>query len=96
MLSPIFATREKVENIVISAFAHATTMLPSASASLGSWDKSSKARYMAKSPEKDKIKDEPGAEDRFLSGVRKALETPPKPFTPKAKKQERPSLKTKK
>lgn len=30
---------------------------------------------------KDEIKDEPGAEDRFLRGVRKALSTPPKPFT---------------
>ena len=25
------------------------------------------------------IKDEPGAEDRFMRGVKKALETPPKP-----------------
>lgn len=41
---------------------------------------------MAK-PTKDpqKIKDEPGAQDRFMSGVRKALEMPPKPFTPKGK-----------
>jgi hypothetical protein len=32
------------------------------------------------------VKDEPGAEERFLRGVRKALSTPPKPFTPKTKK----------
>ena len=31
---------------------------------------------------KSEILDEPGAEARFMSGVRKALETPPKPFTP--------------
>lgn len=30
---------------------------------------------------KPEIKDEPGAEDRFLRGVRKAVNTPPKPFT---------------
>lgn len=29
-----------------------------------------------------KIEDEPGAEDRFLRGVNKALNTPPKPYTP--------------
>jgi hypothetical protein len=29
-----------------------------------------------------KVEDEPGAEDRFLSGVRKALETPHKPHKP--------------
>ena len=34
---------------------------------------------------KEKIKDEPGAEDRFMRGVKKALETPPKPFTPPKK-----------
>jgi hypothetical protein len=39
---------------------------------------------MVKSPKKaPKIADEPGAEDRFLSGVRKALETPHKPHKPK-------------
>jgi hypothetical protein len=37
---------------------------------------------MAKSPKKNEIKDEPGAEDRFLRGVRTAVNTPPKPFTP--------------
>lgn len=38
---------------------------------------------------KAEIEDEPGAEDRFMSGVRKALATPPKPFTPpKAHKDE--------
>ena len=34
---------------------------------------------------KSKIKvddDEPGAEQRFLRGINKALNTPPKPFTP--------------
>lgn len=36
---------------------------------------------MSKDRKKD-IKDEPGAEDRFMRGIRKALETPPKPFTP--------------
>lgn len=40
---------------------------------------------MAKKPQKDEIKDEPGAEDRFLRGVRKVVNTPPKPFTKKAK-----------
>ena len=40
---------------------------------------------MAKTPKIDDIKDEPGAEDRFLRGVRKAVTTPPKPFTPPAK-----------
>jgi len=41
---------------------------------------------MAKPPVKrDEIKDEPGAEDRFLSGVRKAVKTPPKPFTKPSK-----------
>jgi hypothetical protein len=46
---------------------------------------------MAKSPKKPEIKDEPGAEERFMKGVRKALATPPKPFTPKkAKPAEKP------
>jgi len=37
-----------------------------------------------------KIEDEPGAEDRFLSGVRKALETPHKPHkAPKDSKKAR-------
>jgi hypothetical protein len=36
-------------------------------------------------PKRDEIKDEPGAEDRFLRGVRKAVNTPPKPFTKPAK-----------
>jgi len=30
------------------------------------------------------IHDEPGAEERFLRGVRKAVKMPPKPFTPSA------------
>jgi hypothetical protein len=34
---------------------------------------------MAKPPKSDEIVDEPGAEDRFIRGVRKALTTPPKP-----------------
>ena len=38
---------------------------------------------MAKPPKRDEVKDEPGAEDRFLRGVRKALKTPPKPHTRK-------------
>lgn len=43
---------------------------------------------MAKSPKSAKANvplDEPGAEDRFLSGVRKALETPHKPHKPAKK-----------
>lgn len=40
---------------------------------------------MAKTPKKDEIKDEPGAGDRFLRGVRKALDTKPKPFTKPSK-----------
>lgn len=43
---------------------------------------------MVKTPRKDEIKDEPGAEDRFLRGVQKAVNTPPKPFTKKAKGKE--------
>lgn len=39
---------------------------------------------MTKKP-KQQIEDEPGAEDRFLRGIRKAVNTPPKPFTPSAK-----------
>lgn len=44
--------------------------------STSSWDEES---VMAKAS-KDRIEDEPGAEDRFISGVRKALETPHKPL----------------
>jgi hypothetical protein len=36
-----------------------------------------------KKPDDHKIQDEPGAEDRFMRGIGKALSTPPKPFTPK-------------
>jgi hypothetical protein len=36
-----------------------------------------------KKTQQDKLDDEPGAEDRFMRGLKKALETPPKPFTPK-------------
>jgi hypothetical protein len=46
---------------------------------------------MSKNSKTSEIDDEPGAEDRFLKGVRKALETPPKPYTAptdKAKKGE--------
>lgn len=51
---------------------------------------------MAKTPKADEIKDEPGAEDRFLRGVKKALKTPPKPFTKSAKgKGERSDQKSK-
>jgi hypothetical protein len=41
-----------------------------------------------KKPRKEErqVKDEPGAEERFLRGVRKALNTPPKPHKPKAVK----------
>ena len=43
---------------------------------------------MNKSPtDKDGPKDEPGTEERFLRGIKKALKTKPKPFTPKAKKE---------
>ena len=31
---------------------------------------------------KDEVIDEPGAEERFVRGITKALNTPPKPFTP--------------
>jgi hypothetical protein len=34
----------------------------------------------------DEIKDEPGAEDRFLRGIRKALSTPPKPHKDEPKR----------
>ena len=39
---------------------------------------------MSKKP-KIEVEDEPGAERRFMRGIRKALKTPPKPFTPKKK-----------
>jgi len=45
---------------------------------------SGKAKDMRPSKD-DEIKDEPGAEERFLRGVRKTLKTPPKPFTKPAK-----------
>jgi hypothetical protein len=44
---------------------------------------------MGRNPKLEDVKDEPGAEERFLRGVQKAVNTPPKPFTPtkdKAKK----------
>lgn len=35
---------------------------------------------MIRTPKKaDDVKDEPGAEERFMRGVKRALETPPKP-----------------
>ncbi len=40
---------------------------------------------MIKVPTKNQVEDEPGAEERFMRGVQKAVNTPPKPFTPKAK-----------
>ena len=42
---------------------------------------------MSEKPEKKKsqVEDEPGAEDRFMRGVTKALNTKPKPFTPPKK-----------
>ncbi len=49
-----------------------------------------------KTPKKDEIRDDPGAEERFLRGVKKALKTPPKPFTKPAKgKGERSDQKSK-
>lgn len=45
---------------------------------------------MAKKPKIEEIVDEPGAEERFMRGVRKALKTPPKPFTPPAAKKGKP------
>jgi hypothetical protein len=48
-------------------------------------------------PSKDKdIQDEPGAEDRFMHGIGKALSTPPKPFTPKKTGKKTASVKKKK
>jgi len=38
---------------------------------------------MAKSP-KEKIEDEPGAQERFMRGIRKALKTPHKPHKSRA------------
>lgn len=43
---------------------------------------------------KKEIEDEPGAEDRFMRGIGKALSTPPKPFTP-PKKTEKAKVKKK-
>ena len=40
---------------------------------------------MTKTPRMNRVIDEPGAEDRFLRGIRRAVKTPPKPFTKKAK-----------
>ena len=37
---------------------------------------------MEKKTTKDEVEDDPGAEERFLRGLTKALNTPPKPFTP--------------
>ena len=64
----------------VSTFCHEQSARPTAMAKASyrdSWD--------MKKPSKDEIKDEPGAEDRFLRGIRKAVNTPPKPFTKKAK-----------
>jgi hypothetical protein len=37
-------------------------------------------KFMTKPTKKpEDIKDEPGAEDRFMRGIKRALETPPKP-----------------
>jgi len=41
---------------------------------------------MAKKPKKAEVEDEPGAEDRFLRGVRKALKTPHKPHKNEGKR----------
>ncbi len=50
---------------------------------------------MAKSPKKDqpKIEEEPGADERFERAVKRALNTPPKPFTPGAKKKPKQEMK---
>ncbi len=40
---------------------------------------------MAKNPKVEVVQDEPGAEERFMRGIKKAVNTPPKPFTPPAK-----------
>jgi len=39
-----------------------------------------------KKEERPKIEEEPGAQERFERAVKRALATPPKPFTPGAKK----------
>ena len=48
---------------------------------------SSNGSAMAKTPKKEEIKDEPGAEDRFLRGAKKPMSTPPRPFAKPAKDQ---------
>jgi hypothetical protein len=46
---------------------------------------------MAKAPkDQPKIEEEPGADERFERAVKRALNTPPKPFTPRTKANERP------
>ena len=49
---------------------------------------------MAKTPKSDDVKDEPGAETRFLRGIRKALKTPPTKHSAKQQKRH-PKEKTK-
>jgi len=41
---------------------------------------------MAKKSEKPQIEDEPGAEERFMRGITKALNTPPKPHKDEPKR----------
>ncbi len=45
---------------------------------------------MTQTPKKlEDVKDEPGAEERFTRGLRKALETPPKPHDDLKKERKR-------
>jgi len=45
---------------------------------------------MGKAPkDQPKIEEEPGAEERFERAVKRALKTPPKPFTKKPKDRKR-------
>lgn len=90
----------------LSASAHATIMSPIAAASTLSWLRSrmlekalclSLGSDMAKPKKEDhpEIEEEPGAEERFERAVKRALSTPPKPFTPGAKKAPRKERKKK-
>ena len=51
---------------------------------------------MPRAPKKpENVKDEPGAEERFMRGVKKALETPPKPHDELRLEKQRKKLKGK-
>ncbi len=41
---------------------------------------------MVKTPKKEEIEDDPGAEKRFMRGITKALNTPPKPHKDEPKR----------